>query len=170
MPQRIVVLLLSLVLPPGLASAASLEDRAVAHRLANGLTLLLMERHQAPIVAVNLTYKVGGVYEHNGITGVAHLYEHMAFKGTRTIGVTDAEKEKPVLEELDRLAEAILAEKAKGPAADEARLAALRKRFTEVEAQAQQFVVPAELATLYQRNGGGGPNATTRRDRTRDLL
>jgi len=170
MPRRIVVLLLSLILLAGLASAANLEDRVVEHRLANGLTLLLMERHQAPIVAVNLTYKVGGVYEHNGITGVAHLYEHMAFKGTRTIGVTDAEKEKPVLEELDRLAEAVMAEKLKGPAADQTRLAALRKRFTEVEAQAQQFVVPAELATLYQRNGGVGLNATTGKDVTRYFL
>jgi predicted Zn-dependent peptidase len=170
MPQRIVVLLLSLILLASLAAAATLEERVVEHRLANGLTLLLMERHQAPIVSVNLTYKVGGVYEHNGITGVAHLYEHMAFKGTRTIGVTDAEKEKPVLEELDRLAEAIMAEKAKGPAADQTRLAALRKRFTEVEAQAQQFVVPAELATLYQRNGGVGLNATTGKDVTRYFL
>jgi predicted Zn-dependent peptidase len=170
MPRKIVVLLLSLILLASLASAANLEDRVVEHRLANGLTLLLMERHQAPIVAVNLTYKVGGVYEHNGITGVAHLYEHMAFKGTRTIGATDAEKEKPVLEELDRLAEAIMAEKAKGPAADQTRLAALQKRFTEVEAQAQQFVVPAELATLYQRNGGVGLNATTGKDVTRYFL
>ena len=170
MPQRILVLLLSLILLASLASAANLEERVVEHRLANGLTLLLMERHQAPIVAVNLTYKVGGVYEHNGITGVAHLYEHMAFKGTRTIGVTDAEKEKPVLEELDRLAEAVMAEKLKGPAADQTRLAALRKRFTEVEAQAQQFVVPAELATLYQRNGGVGLNATTGKDVTRYFL
>jgi len=170
MPRRVPVLLFGLILFANLAAAATLEERVVEHRLANGLTLLLMERHQAPIVAVNLTYKVGGVYEHNGITGVAHLYEHMAFKGTRTIGATDAEKEKPILEELDRLAEDILAEKTKGPAADQTRVAALRKRFAEVEAQAQQFVVPAELATLYQRNGGVGLNATTGKDLTRYYL
>src|SRR5207244_11682493 len=76
----------------------------------------------------------------------------------------------PVLEELDRLAEAILAEKAKGPAADEARLARLRKRLSEVEAQAQQFVVPAELASLYQRNGGVVLNASTGKDLTRYYL
>jgi predicted Zn-dependent peptidase len=168
--QWAMLLLLSLQLLAAHSTAATLEERVVEHRLANGLTLLLMERHHAPIVAVNLTYKVGGVYEHNGITGVAHLYEHMAFKGTRTIGVTDAEKEKPVLEELDRLAEAITAEKAKGPAGDQSRLATLRKRFTEVEAQAQQFVVPAELAVLYQRNGGVGLNATTGKDLTRYFL
>ena len=170
MPRRVPVLLLSLLLLASLASAANLEERVVEHRLANGLTLLMMERHQAPIVAVNLTYKVGGVYQHNGITGVAHLYEHMAFKGTRTIGVTGAEKEKPLLEEMDRLAEAIMAEKDKGPAADQTRMAALRKRFTEVEAQAQRFVVPSELATLYQRNGGVGLNATTGKDLTRYYL
>src|SRR5437588_4610257 len=138
--------------------------------MANRLTLLVTDLHHAPILSVNLTYKVGSVNEHAGITGVAHLYEHMAFKGTRTIGVTDAEKEKPVLEELDRLAEAIMAEKAKGPSADQTRLAPLRKRFTEVEAQAHQFLVPAELSTLYQRNGGVGLNATTGKDLTRYYL
>ena len=66
MPHRLLVFLLSLILLASLASAANLEERVVEHRLANGLTLLLMERHQAPIVAVNLTYKVGGAYEHNG--------------------------------------------------------------------------------------------------------
>jgi predicted Zn-dependent peptidase len=159
-----------LLLVTSLASAASLEDRVVEHHLANGMTVLLMERHQAPIVAVNLTYKVGGVQEHNGITGVAHLYEHMAFKGTRTIGVTDAAKERPLLEELDRLAEAITAETAKGPAADQVRLSTLRKQFAEVEAQANSLVVPSELASLYQRHGGVGLNATTGKDLTRYFL
>lgn len=140
------------------------------HRLANGLTLLLMERRQTPIVAVNLTYRVGGVHEHNGITGVAHLYEHMAFKGSRTIGVTDARQEQPILEELDRLAEAIAAEKARGAAADQSRLTTLRKQFADTEAQANRFVVPAELATLYQRHGGVGLNATTGKDLTRYFL
>ena len=160
----------TLVLLSGSASGANLEDRVVEHRLANGMTVLLMERHQAPIVAINLTYRVGGVQEYNGITGVAHLYEHMAFKGTRTIGVTDAEKERPLLEELDRLAEAITAETAKGPAADQARLSALRKQFSDVEAQANRLVVPSELASLYQRHGGVGLNATTGKDLTRYFL
>jgi predicted Zn-dependent peptidase len=167
---RIGVVFLGFVLLSGLAAAATLEERVVEHRLANGMTLLLMERHQAPIVAVNLTFKVGSVQEHSGITGVAHLYEHMAFKGTRTIGVMDAEKERPVLEELDRLAEAITAESAKGAVADQTRLAALRKQFAEVEAAANRYVVPSELAALYQRHGGVGLNATTGKDLTRYFL
>ncbi len=170
MTRRFLLALIGLILLIGPAAAATLEERVVEHRLANGLTLLLMERHQAPIVAVNLTYRVGGVHEHNGITGVAHLYEHMAFKGSRTIGVTDARKEQPVLEALDRLAEAIMTEKARGPAANQTRLAALRKQFADTEAQAAGFVVPAELATLYQRHGGVGLNATTGKDLTRYFL
>jgi predicted Zn-dependent peptidase len=170
MKRRLVFILIGLVVLFGQASAASLEERVVEHRLANGLTVLLMERHQAPIVAVNLTFKVGGVQEHNGITGVAHLYEHMAFKGTRTIGVTETEKERPLLEELDRLAEGITAEIAKGTAADQPRLSALRKQFADVEAQANRLVVPSELASLYQRHGGVGLNATTGKDLTRYFL
>src|SRR2546429_8007558 len=138
----------------GLADAASLEERVIEHHLQNGLTLLVMERHHAPIVAVNLTYKVGSANEHSGITGVAHLYEHMAFKGTRTIGVTDAEKERPLLEELDRLSEAIEREMAKGDAADKALLASLREQLAKVNEQVDKFVVASELAALYQRNGG----------------
>ena len=152
------------------ASAASLEERVIEHRLANGLTLLLMERHHAPIVSVNLTYKVGGVNEHTGITGVAHLYEHMAFKGTRTIGVTDAGKERPLLEELDRLSQAIAIESAKGDAADKSKLTALREQLAKVSAEADRYVVPNELAALYQRNGGIGLNASTGKDLTRYFL
>src|SRR5437660_2962117 len=154
----------------GLAASATLEERVVEHTMANGLTLLVMERHHAPIVSVNLTYKVGSVNEHAGITGVAHLYEHMAFKGTRTIGVTDAEKERPVLEELDRIAEALRTEIAKAEAADKARLASLKAQLIQVDEQAQRFVVASELAALYQRNGGVGLNATTGKDLTRYFL
>ncbi len=168
--RRAATLLIVVLLASGGAGAATIEERVVEHHLANGLTLLMMERHQAPIVAVNVTYKVGGVHEHNGNTGVAHLYEHMAFKGTRTIGVTDAEKEKPVLAELDRLFDEIAAEKAKGPAADQTRLAALRKQFADTETKASAFVVEAELAKLYQRQGGVGLNATTGKDLTRYFL
>jgi predicted Zn-dependent peptidase len=151
-------------------TAANLEDRVIEHHLKNGLTLLVMERHHAPIVAVNLTYKVGGANEHTGITGVAHLYEHMAFKGTRTIGVTDAAKERPLLEEMDRLSEAIAEEIAKGEAADKSRLASLREQLIKVDEEAQRYVVPSELASLYQRHGGVGLNATTGKDLTRYFL
>jgi predicted Zn-dependent peptidase len=87
----------------GGTSAPGLADRVIKHTLANGLTVLLVERHQSPIVSINLTFGVGGINEHNGATGLAHLYEHMAFKGTRSLGTKDYAREQPLLEELDRI-------------------------------------------------------------------
>src|SRR5512132_3594657 len=88
---------------PGHASSPSLADRVIEHKLANGMTILMVERHQAPVVSINMTFGVGGVNEQVGQTGLAHLYEHMAFKGTRTVGTKDYEKEKPILDELHRV-------------------------------------------------------------------
>src|SRR6476620_4700473 len=89
----------------GLSAAApsGLADRVIEHKLANGMTILMVERHQAPVVSLNMTFGVGGVNEQVGQTGLAHLYEHMAFKGTSTVGTKNYEKEKPVLDELHRV-------------------------------------------------------------------
>jgi hypothetical protein len=85
---------------PSYASSSNLAERVIEHRLANGLTVLMVERHQTPIVSINITFAVGGINEQVGQTGIAHLYEHMAFKGTRMIGTTNYEKEKLILDEL----------------------------------------------------------------------
>src|SRR5215475_16160906 len=100
-----IALICILVLSPSLLFAASsgLADRVIEHKLANGMTVLMVERHQAPVVSINMTFGVGGVNEQVGQTGLAHLYEHMAFKGTRTVGTKDYEKERPILEELFRV-------------------------------------------------------------------
>src|SRR5688572_18229061 len=91
---------LSLNLDLSQAASSGLADRVVEHKLTNGLTVLIVERHQTPVVSLNMTFRVGGVNEQVGQTGLAHLYEHMAFKGTRTVGTKDYEKERPILEGL----------------------------------------------------------------------
>ena len=160
----------------GLAHAASpsLADRVIEHKLANGLTILMVERHQTPVVSINITFAVGGINEQVGQSGIAHFYEHMAFKGTRTVGTKDYEKEKPILDELALVGTELehrqreLAAKSGGGTADEqAAVAALQKRFTELQTQASQYVVGNELALLYQRHGGVGFNASTGKDLTR---
>ncbi|MBH0176883.1 MAG: insulinase family protein, partial [Nitrospira sp.] len=78
-----VALLLNLslsLLTPLYAASPSLADRVIEHKLANGLTVLMVERHQTPVVSINITFAVGGINEQVGQTGLAHLYEHMAFK------------------------------------------------------------------------------------------
>jgi len=76
--------------------AQGLEERVIEHTLKNGMRVLIVERHQAPLVSFNMTYGVGGVNEHAGITGIAHLFEHMAFKGTRRIGTSNHRRRHPL--------------------------------------------------------------------------
>jgi predicted Zn-dependent peptidase len=175
------VLAASLSLDLGLLFAASfgLADRVVEQKLANGLTVLMVERHQTPVVSLNMTFGVGGVNEQVGQTGLAHLYEHMAFKGTRTVGTKNYEKERPILEEWYRVGteleqrQRVLARKSQErPASPEDRAAIerLQKRFTELQDKAGQFVAGNEMALLYQRHGGVGLNAATGKDLTRYMI
>ena len=52
-------------------------------KMENGMKVLVKEDHRAPVVVSQVWYKVGGSYEHSGITGVSHVLEHMMFKGTK---------------------------------------------------------------------------------------
>ncbi|HEU5408098.1 MAG TPA: insulinase family protein, partial [Nitrospira sp.] len=172
-------LILSLGLNLGLLYAAtpSLAERVIEHRLANGLTVLMVERHQTPVVSINVTFAVGGINEQVGQTGLAHLYEHMAFKGTRLVGTTNYEKEKPILDELALVGTELdqrqrdLADKGDGATAEErAVVESLQNRLLELQTEAAQYVVGNEMALLYQRHGGVGLNASTGKDVTRYMI
>jgi predicted Zn-dependent peptidase len=173
------LLVSSLGLDPPLAVSSGLADRVVERKLTNGLTVLMVERHQTPVVSLNMTFGVGGVNEQMGQTGLAHLYEHMAFKGTRTVGTKNYEKERPILEEWFRVGTELeqrqqeLARKNQGKPAspeDRAVIEGLLKRFTDLQEQAGQFVAGNEMALLYQRHGGVGLNASTGKDLTRYMI
>ncbi len=56
------------------------------YKLKNGLDVILLEDHRLPLVAVNIWYHVGPANERPGLTGFAHLYEHMMFEGSRHVG------------------------------------------------------------------------------------
>ena len=161
------------------AASFGLADRVVEQKLTNGLTILMVERHQTPVVSLNMTFGVGGVNEQVGQTGLAHLYEHMAFKGTRTVGTKDFEKERPILDEwfrvgteLEQRQRELARRSQEKPASQEDRAAIekLQKRFTELQEQAGQYVAGNEMALLYQRHGGVGLNAATGKDLTRYMI
>ncbi len=80
MTKPLLALLCTLLLP--LAALANPFE----HRLPNGLRVIVKEDHRAPTVAHMVWYHVGSMDETNGTTGVAHLLEHMMFKGTPSIG------------------------------------------------------------------------------------
>jgi predicted Zn-dependent peptidase len=152
-----------------LAGAQTLAEKVREHTFANGLRLLLVERHDSPTFAAYITIGVGSVHETSETRGVAHLLEHMLFKGTKTLGTTDYAQEKPLLEAIEKAGEALDALKSK-KTADRAEVAALREKLEALQQQHQQFVVKDEFSRIYAENGGTGYNAFTSKDLTTYLI
>lgn len=137
--------------------------RITEFSLDNGLKFLVLEDHSAPVVSFVTYANVGGVDEPVGKTGVAHFLEHLAFKGTSTIGTTNYAEESKLLDRLDQISQEINAAKAQGKEQEAKRLDA---EFHQVEAQASQFVKQNEFGQIVETAGGVGLNATTSADAT----
>ena len=67
-------------------SAAVRAQEPVSYRLSNGLEVILLENHRAPVTSMLVWVKVGSASEQPGEIGLAHVMEHMLFKGTTTRG------------------------------------------------------------------------------------
>ncbi len=150
--------------------AATLEEKVVEHRLSNGMTLLMVERHTSPTVSAWIRFRVGSVDERSDERGLAHMLEHMLFKGTKTLGTSDYAAEKPLLDQIEQTAQLMIAEKAKREKGDKARIAELEKQLAKLEADASRYVIKDEFFDLYSKNGGVGYNAFTSRDGTTYLI
>ncbi|MDM7915267.1 MAG: M16 family metallopeptidase [Candidatus Eisenbacteria bacterium] len=145
---------------------AALEKQVETFTLPNGLTFLVLERHEAPIFGFRTYVDAGGVDEISGATGLAHMFEHMAFKGTTHVGTTDYAKERPALEAVDRAWEALKAERDKGRHADSTKIASLEAAFKAAQEEAGRYVVANEFGRVIEQNGGVGLNAGTGTDAT----
>jgi predicted Zn-dependent peptidase len=167
--RRISLLLLILLLAPVMALATPLADKVVEHRLANGLRLLLVERHDTPTVAAYITIGVGSVHETSETRGVAHLLEHMLFKGTTTLGTTDYAAERPLLDEIEQVGSELDRLRPQ-PGVDPSRIAALEVRLKTLQEQHRPFVVKDVFSRLYSENGAVGFNAFTSKDLTTYLV
>ena len=136
------------------------------HVLPNGMTFLLLRRGGAPTVSFVTHFRAGGVDEWTGISGTAHLFEHMLFKGTTSIGTTNYPAEQALFPAIDAVADSFTAEFRKGADTDSARLAALRDRLKQLEDSARHFVVSNELDRILTENGAQDLNASTANDLT----
>lgn len=143
-----------------------LELKVKEHILDNGLKLLMLEKHDVPIVSLRIVYKVGSVNERPGITGASHLFEHMMFKGTKIFGTKDFESERPLLEKEDELIAKIETEKARGDEADKEKIELLENELREVWKKQKELIVKDEMWSIYLKNGATGLNASTSSDAT----
>jgi len=168
-----VLLLAAAVFVPAQVYAQDLalfEKRMTQFTLHNGLQFLVLERHEAPVVSFHTYADVGSVDEVTGITGLAHLFEHMAFKGTKTIGTNNYKAEAEAMAKIDEAFLELKAELRKGEQADKERLDQLRARLNEVQEQAQQYLVHDEYEEVFSREGSSGFNAYTSQDATQYIV
>lgn len=140
------------------------KQKVTTFTLKNGLKFIVLERHQAPVIAFHTYANVGGANEPLGQTGVAHYLEHLAFKGTRRIGTSDYQAEKPLLAQQDQLFDQIQAARAKK---DEQAVQSLTAEFTAVSQKADSLVKQNQMGQIISQQGGVGLNATTSADATR---
>jgi len=145
---------------------ASFEKRITVKKLGNGLTVLICERPEAPVFSFFTHVDAGSAQDPMGETGLAHMFEHMAFKGTDTIGTTDYPAEKVALAKVETAYAAYIYERDKRFGRDEAKLKELEKAWQDAVAEANKYVVPNEFPQIVESNGGEGLNAFTNDDET----
>lgn len=138
----------------------------VRHVLPNGMTFLFLRKEGAPTVSFVTQFRAGAVDEWTGISGMAHLFEHMLFKGTPTLGTRDYAAEQRIFPRVDAVADSFTAEFRKGEEADTVVLARLRNRLKVLEDSARTAVVSNELDRVLTENGAVRLNASTFNDGT----
>ena len=160
----------------GQAQQVPVEERT----LSNGMKLLMLERHHSPTIAGGWVVRVGSVNERPGITGIAHLFEHMMFKGTPTIGTKDAKRDGEIIDEQESVRDAMRAEEARmrlalrrgeiddiqKPENKTARYRKLEAEFKALLEEQRKILVKNEFDRIYTTAGASGMNAFTSNDMT----
>jgi len=178
--RRLVVLLVLVLLPGRLGAVEKPRIEVQELTLGNGMRFLLFERHESPTVAAGWVARVGSANEREGVTGISHLFEHMMFKGTRTIGTRDIEADLRIIDEQEKVQEqmrqemGLMRDRLRRGEIDDLlkpenwtpRYRELDKRFDELVARQRQIIVKDQLDQIYTKNGGESLNAGTTEDLT----
>src|SRR6202049_924430 len=127
---------------------ASFEKRTTVKKLPNGLTVIICERPEAPVFSFFTHVDAGSVQDPMGKTGLAHMFEHMAFKGTDTIGTKNYAAEKAALQKVEDAYAAYIHERDKRVSRDEQKLKELQTAWQAAVKDAQQYVIPNAFAEI----------------------
>lgn len=175
-----VVLLVIATMVPAAEDGQSISDAVQSHTLDNGMELLMVQRDGAPMISAGWVARVGSANERPGITGMAHLFEHMMFKGSDRIGVQDAELDRELRAALDQVRADMFererahrmqvrlgeAESLAAAAAADPEMATLQNRFDELLERQRGNLVKDEFDKIYTDAGATGLNAFTTEDMT----
>lgn len=150
---------------PSVSDPATVDIPLDVHEitLENGMRVLVLPRTGAPTVSFVMQFGIGGVDEEAGSTGIAHLLEHMLFKGSTTIGTRDVAAERALFREMDIAHVRLLDAVSKGDSV----LARIHyQTIEELENEARSYVIPNEYTEIITRAGGQGLNAMTTSEAT----
>ena len=163
----VLLLVLSLFIPRSAEGQdlETFEESITEFTLENGLHFIIMERSIAPVASFFTFVDVGSANEPVNHTGIAHIFEHMVFKGSREVGTTDWEAESEAIEKMDLAYRDWLREKNQ-PEPDEEKVREYYERFERYQEEAAQYVVNNEFSMIVEREGGTGMNAYTSADAT----
>ncbi len=145
---------------------ASFEKRVTVKKLANGLTIVLCRRTESPTFSFFTIVDAGSAQDPKGETGIAHMMEHMAFKGTYDIGTTNYPAEKIALAKVETAYATYRNERLKVIGRDEAKVAAAKKAWEEARTAADKYAVKNAYGKIVEEEGGVGMNASTSYDST----
>jgi len=162
--HRFAVFLLPLLLAA--QSLQEFEKKVTEFTLPNGLHFIVVERHEAPVVSFHTYVNAGSVDDPSGTTGIAHMFEHMAFKGTESIGSKDWPAEKQAIDAEEAVYDRLDAERNKGVKADPQKVAALEAELKAAGEKANSLVEPNLYPRIIEQNGGENMNAQTAWDDT----
>jgi predicted Zn-dependent peptidase len=145
------------------------EKEITTKVLPNGVTLIICDRPEAPVFSFTSFVDAGDVNDPSGESGLAHMFEHLAFKGTTVIGTKDYAAEKVALAKVEDANNAYEAEYLKEGGGNPQKLEELHKAFLAAQAEAEKYVIPNQFGLIVSRNGGQDMNAETGLDETQFL-
>lgn len=145
---------------------ATVEQKITKFSLSNGLRVIVMEDHSAPVVTCVTWADVGDADDPKEQTGIAHIFEHMAFKGTSDVGTNNAKAEAKALDAIDDSFDKWRTESLKAQLADTALVRQYKENMKRAQEAADAYVVTNEFGKIVEENGGVGLNAGTGYDET----
>ena len=137
--------------------------------LENGMQFLIVERHATPQIAFRLAIRAGSALEETGSTGIAHMLEHMLFKGTKNFGTLDYKKDEALQSKIEAAYQTVLAEQQKRKPDP----ALIQEKLTEMETlriQVQKIYMGQAFSSQVGKNGAVGVNAFTTKDQTQYIM
>jgi predicted Zn-dependent peptidase len=167
----LILLLFIFFVAPGLASDSALQLNldVKEFRLDNGMLFLIVERPTAPQVAARLAIRAGSAIEESGKTGIAHMLEHMLFKGTKNFGTLNYKEDQALQTRIEAAYQLVLAEqKKRNPNQD-----VINKKLAEMDElrlKVQQIYVSQAFSSQLGKIGAVGVNAFTTKDQTQYMV